>query len=113
MSEEYRARHAALMRRMLLEALERESGYTAPDLLLQAALESHAMVVGLDRLHTELAWLAEQNLVEHVMGATVLTSRGLDVALGRADVPGVQRRPPGGIVGVGTSLLASRLRGEG
>jgi hypothetical protein len=43
----------------------------------------------------------------------MLTTRGLDVALGRADVPGVQRRPPGGIIGVGTSLLAARLRGEG
>lgn len=110
---EYRDRHAALMRRMLLEALEREPGYAAPDLLLQAALEAQAMVVGLDRLRTELAWLAEQGLVEHMTGATMLTPRGLDVALGRADVPGVQRRPPGGIVGVGASLLAARLRGEG
>ena len=110
---DYRERHAAMMRRMLLEALEKEPGYTAPDLLLQAALEAHAMVASLDRVRTELTWLAEQNLVEHVMGATVLTSRGLDVALGRADVPGIQRRPPGGIIGVGTSLLASRLRGEG
>jgi hypothetical protein len=110
---EYRDRHAAMMRRMLLEALERAPGYTAPDLLLQAALESHAMVVGLDRLRTELAWLAEQGLVEHAEGATLLTARGLDVALGRADVPGVQRRPPGGIIGLGTSLLASRLRGDG
>lgn len=113
MSGEYRERHAAMLRRMILEALEKEAGYTAPDLLVQAALESHAMVVSLDRLRTELAWLAEQGLVEHVMGATVLTARGLDVALGRADIPGVLRRPPGGIVGVGTSLLAQRLRGEG
>lgn len=110
---DYRDRHAAMMRRMLLEALEREPGYTAPDLLLQSALESHGMVVGIDRIRTELAWLAEQGLTEHHANAAVLTSRGLDVALGRADVPGVQRRPPGGIVGVGTSLLASRLRGEG
>lgn len=110
---DYRDRHAALLRRMILEALEQAPGYTAHNMLLQSALESHAMVISSDRLSTELCWMAEQGLVEHVMDATILTSRGVDVALGRADAPGVQRRPPGGIIGVGTSLLASRLRGEG
>jgi len=110
---DYRERHAGLIRRMLLEALEREPSYTAPLQLLQDALESHALAIGLDRVRTEVAWLAEQGLVEHQAGAAMLTQRGIDVALGRADVPGVQRRPPGGIIGVGTSLLAQRLRGEG
>jgi hypothetical protein len=110
---DYRDRHAALLRRMLIEALEREPGYTAMDLLLQGALESHGMVVSLDRVRTELLWLAEQGLAEHAGHAAILTERGLDVALGRAEVPGVQRRPPGGIVGVGVGLLASRLRGDG
>ncbi|MCC7413353.1 MAG: ArsR family transcriptional regulator [Gammaproteobacteria bacterium] len=110
---DYRDRHAALLRRMLLEALERERGYIAPELLLQGALEAHGMVIGLDRLHTELAWLAEQGLVEYAGDAALLTTRGVDVALGRADVPGVQRRPPGGIIGAGVSLLAARLRGDG
>lgn len=113
MSGEYRERHAAMMRRMLLEALQQEPNYMAPDLLLQDALESQAMAVGMDRLRTELAWLAEQGLVERTHGANVLSLRGSDVALGRVDVPGVQRRPPGGMAGVGASLLAQRLRGEG
>jgi len=110
---DYRDRHAALLRRMLLEALEHEPGYAAPELLLQGALEAHGMVIGLDRVRTELAWLAEQSLVAHGEHAAALTARGLDVALGRADAPGVQRRPPGGIIGVGARLLAERLRGDG
>lgn len=110
---DYKARHSALLRRMILEALEAQTGYTAPDFLVREALEAHAIVIGLDRLRTELEWLAEQGLLEHAQGMSLLTDRGLDVALGRADAPGVQRRPPGGIIGVGTSLLAARLRGEG
>lgn len=105
--------HTEMMRRMLLESLERERGYTAPEILLQASLESHGMVVGVDRVRTELAWLAEQGLVERNDEVAMLTQRGVDVALGRADVPGVRRRPPGGLIGIGTSMLASRLRGDG
>jgi hypothetical protein len=53
-----------------------------------------------DQIKTELAWLAEQQLVtsEDHAGLVVatLTERGLDVAEGRTVVPGVQRPSPRG-----------------
>ena len=61
-----------------------------------SALYGHE--VSLDALRTDLAWLAEQALVEVEDGAKVvfgtLTQRGLDVAEGRAKVPGVTRPGP-------------------
>lgn len=106
----YSERHQALLRRMLLEALERSAGNVSNDWLLQGDLEAHGIAIGMDRLHTELAWLHEQGFIEREGDAAMLTVRGLDIALGRADTPGVQRRPPGGIIGMGTSLLAQKLR---
>ena len=54
-----------------------------------------------DQLRTQLAWLTEQGLVttnEAMAGLVVgtLTERGLDVAEGRATVPGVRRPGPKG-----------------
>jgi len=52
-----------------------------------------------DQLNTTLAWLAEQALVTLApCGSSITlvtaTLRGVDVALGRARVPGVQRPQP-------------------
>jgi len=50
-------------------------------------------------LHTDLAWLEEQGLVicqqPRAGWIVTLTSRGGDVAEGRASVPGVARPQPG------------------
>ena len=108
---DYQDKHTAMLRLMLLELLEKAPGYAAPERLLQEQLESQAMVISIDRVRTELTWLMEQGLVEYISVTVILTDRGVDAAKGRADVPGVQRRPPGGVIGTGCSLLAQRLRG--
>ena len=87
-------------RRLQTLRLLAESGdYTAAHSLLQSALASVGHPVASDRLHTDLAWLEEQGLVQlsAVAGITLakLTARGLDVSAGRAEVPGVNRPGPG------------------
>ena len=72
-------------------------------LVLHEVLDSLGHGVSRDQLLADLAWLAEQGLVACDClkpggnGCTVatLTPRGLDVALGRAVVPGVKRPLPG------------------
>lgn len=86
-------------RLVILQLLEQAPDYRGNGYLLQTAMAGLGHVVGLDRLHTDLAWLDEQGLVEmsSVGGVTLaqLTARGNDVARGRAIVPGVQRPAPG------------------
>ena len=86
-------------RLVLLRALEASAQYRANDLLLQRYCLAVGHTVSADRLRQDLAWLKEQGLmeVEQVQGVSVatLTTRGLDVATGRAQVPGVQRPQPG------------------
>lgn len=75
----------------------------ASHLVLHEVLDSLGHGVSRDQLLADLAWLAEQGLVACDClkpggnGCTVatLTPRGLDVALGRAVVPGVKRPLPG------------------
>lgn len=95
------AEHLAADRRLLiLKLLEQAPDYRGNAYLLQSALPEFGHAVGLDRLHTDLAWLAEQGLlvVSTVGGVTLaqLTARGADVATGRSVVPGVKRPAPGG-----------------
>ena len=71
--------------------------------IIHEVLDSLGHGVSRDQLLADLAWLAEQGLVACDClkpggnGCTVatLTPRGLDVALGRAVVPGVKRPLPG------------------
>lgn len=90
---------AADRRLVILQLLEQAPDYRGNAYLLQTAMASFGHSVGLDRLHTDLAWLAEQDLVEasSVGGVSLarLTARGADVATGRVSVPGVQRPAPG------------------
>lgn len=70
--------------------------YRANSAILREGLRAeHQHAVSRDQMHTELAWLAEQSLVElESVGPSVvatLTARGLDVAEGTATVPGVKR----------------------
>lgn len=87
-------------RLVILQSLELDPGYAHNEAVLQSMLGALGHAVSRDRLRTELAWLAEQDLVsvEHVSGIQVarLTARGADVALGRSHVPGIARPRPGG-----------------
>jgi DNA-binding transcriptional ArsR family regulator len=86
-------------RLVILRLLAEDSDYSTNSSLLERGLELYALSVSRDRLHTELVWLAEQGLItaEPVKSVMVvkLTQRGLDVANGRAQVPGVKRPGPG------------------
>lgn len=94
------AEHFAEDRRLvILRVLEGAPSYTANEFILQATLARFGHSVPLDRIRTDLAWLAEQDLVT-VAGdrrnVATATARGLDAAAGRATVPGVKRPLPGG-----------------
>ncbi|URI06639.1 ArsR family transcriptional regulator [Aquincola tertiaricarbonis] len=86
-------------RLVLLKALENAAQYRTNGILLRRYADAVGHVVSSDRIEQDLAWLAEQGLVTTVQsgGITVatLTSRGLDVATGRAVVPGVAKPQPG------------------
>lgn len=83
----------------LLLVLVETPGYSANAFLLRDAVGSvfgHAASV--DQVRGDLAWLAEQGLVTAKTTGDVtmatLTSRGADVAGGRATVPGVKKPMP-------------------
>jgi hypothetical protein len=86
-------------RLVLLRGLNSAVGYSSSNLLLQRYCQAVGHTVSVDRLTQDLAWLAEQGLctVQQAEGIYVATlnQRGLDVATGRATVPGVQRPQPG------------------
>lgn len=86
-------------RLVLLKALENAAQYKANGFLLRRYCEAVGHVVSADQVATDLAWLAEQGLLtrqdEGAVTVATLTARGLDVATGRAHVPGVARPQPG------------------
>ena len=84
----------------ILRILSRRNEYTTNEYSLNDELSgAYAHNVRRDRLHGDLAWLEEQELViiQHPRAGWIatLTSRGGDVAAGRAQVPGVARPRPG------------------
>ncbi|OIO05422.1 MAG: hypothetical protein AUJ49_01295 [Desulfovibrionaceae bacterium CG1_02_65_16] len=83
----------------VLLLLSKDAGYRLNAYVLRPALDAMGHTVSLDRVESDLAWLAEQGLVtvERVEGVTVarLTQRGADVAAGRCGAPGVKHREPG------------------
>lgn len=94
------AEHVLSNRRLtILRLLERDPDYSLNDSVVQMVLVEFGHAVSRDVVRTDLAWLSEQGLVvtkmvaERVEVAT-LTTRGVDVALGRTVVPGVQRPSP-------------------
>lgn len=94
------ADHLAADRRLvILKLLEQAPDYRGNAYLLQTALNDFGHAVGMDRLHTDIAWLDEQGLLvaSSVGGITIaqLTQRGGDIAKGRGTVPGVKRPAPG------------------
>jgi hypothetical protein len=88
------------LRLVVLRLLSEAEGYEGNSSILQMAVDEFGHNVSRDQMHTQLAWLAEQGLLTIAAVATVqvatLTARGLDVAQGRASVPGVKRPSPGG-----------------
>jgi hypothetical protein len=85
-------------RLVILRLLERTPGYSANESLLDLALEDFGHRTSRDQVRTDLGWLAEQELVttEEIAGVmiAIATRRGLDVARGKAIVPGVRRPAP-------------------
>lgn len=86
-------------RLVILQFLSEDDDYSINDSTLDMCLAGIGHGVSRDVLHTDLAWLAEQGLatleeVDSILVAT-LTTRGDDVAKGRAVVPGVARPRPG------------------
>jgi hypothetical protein len=93
------AEHLRESRRLtLLRLLHESPGYTANSSVLHAGIGQFGFASSRDDVHTDLAWLGEQALVElEDLGPVVvatLTERGADAACGRAIVPGVQRPRP-------------------
>ena len=83
----------------ILQLLDQAEGYDLSDRIVSDALAGIGHRPSTDKLRAELAWLEEQGLVTtHTVGSIVVataTARGLDVAHGRARVPGVKRPGPG------------------
>jgi len=91
--------HRAADRRLvILTLLSHATGYSDNEYLIHAVLPEQGHDISRDKLGAELAWLQEQTLIttNKVGGVTIakLTARGLDVARGRAAVPGVKRPEP-------------------
>ncbi|GEO82284.1 VpaChn25_0724 family phage protein [Pararhodospirillum oryzae] len=89
-------------RRLCIVRLTAEDAdYRLNTSVLASALADLGHGVARDVVEADVAWLAEQGLVtaESLGGGKVtvvaLTGRGLDVAQGRAVVPGVKRPRPG------------------
>jgi len=89
---------AEARRLMILQMLAADSDYSANDSLLQQLLASQGNGVSLDVLRMDLAWLRELGLllIRDLPGCKVATlrGRGVDVANGLAQVPGIARPRP-------------------
>ncbi|MDN3524340.1 ArsR family transcriptional regulator [Halomonas sabkhae] len=84
----------------ILRILSRRNQYTANEYSLNDELQgAYAHHVSRDRLHGDLVWLEEQQLVitqqPRAGWVVTLTARGADVAQGTAQAPGVARPRPG------------------
>ena len=88
-------------RLVILKALAAAAQYRANAYLLRSFCDTMGHTASADRIAGDLAWLREAGLITtdqarpDVLLAT-LTTRGLDVADGRAEHPGVQKPRPAG-----------------
>ncbi len=83
-------------RLVILRLLHESNSYTLNSSVLTQAMAYLGHEVSRDAVKTQLAWLAEQELIfldEPVAGILVarLSERGQEVVVGRARVPGVKR----------------------
>lgn len=97
---DYGNHFSAHVRLAILKFLAAQPGHRANDSILTSILPDVGLTATRDQVRTELAWLAEQRLVVQEEPGPMkliiidITERGLDVAAGRAAVPGVQRPAP-------------------
>lgn len=86
-------------RLVILRCLNEDPGYSLNESVLESMLDALGHNVSRDRIRTDLGWLREQGLVEinEVVNVQVakVTCRGIDVATGKATVPGIKRPRPG------------------
>jgi len=89
---------AADIRLCILQALAEDADYAQNEHVLDAVLTSLGHSLPAAQLGAQVAWLEEQGLVatDEVAGVLIVrvTRRGVDVAAGRARVPGVRRPGP-------------------
>lgn len=83
-------------RLVILRILLELPSYKANSSTIRNMLAVYGHDISRDKVKTELSWLAEQGLVKteiltNSLLVTTLTSRGEDVATGRATVAGVNR----------------------
>lgn len=85
-------------RLQILKLLEASTGYQVNAPLMQSALSSMGHSIGMDQLETDISWLEGKGyLIYDTVSGVILariTQSGLDVATGRAIVPGVKRPQP-------------------
>ena len=85
------------LRLAILQILRGANGETNSR-ILYAELPGLGHSIGMDRLRTDLAWLAEQNAVALAeagsMHVVTLTERGTDLVAGRTSIPGIRRPEP-------------------
>lgn len=83
-------------RRCILDILAKENDYAQNQLMVQGGLKMMGHTLSSDKVVTEFHWLQEQGLVtlSEFGGFSVatLTQRGLDVAEGAAQMPGIARK---------------------
>ncbi len=86
------------IRLTILRVLAEDADYAVNEYILRSALTYVGHTISVDRLHTEMAWLAEQGLLTLTENVGVkvakLTARGLDAANGAVRIPGVKRPEP-------------------
>lgn len=82
-------------RLVVLRLLSEDAGYDLNESILHDGINMVGLDISRDSLRTQLAWLEEQGLITLFMVGSIriakLTERGLDVANGRAKVPGIKR----------------------
>ncbi|EMK5463012.1 ArsR family transcriptional regulator [Vibrio cholerae] len=82
-------------RLVILRSLHEMDGMSANESILDSCLDAYGHRVSRDVVRTQMAWLAEQDLISirELDGFKIatLTGRGEDVATGQAVVPGVKR----------------------
>lgn len=92
----YSEHFVAHARITILRLLEGQADYRLNSSLLADGCAAMGITLTRDQVRTQLAWLAEQDLVTNQdmdrLVIAKLTERGLDVAHGRTRVPGV--KPP-------------------
>jgi len=86
------------IRLLILQALAEDADYAQNEHVLDGVLTKLGHGVSIDTLRAQLAWLHDQGLINVEtlgdMWIAKLQRRGMDVAAGRASVPGVRRPGP-------------------